>query len=99
MRFADKADQLRVDMVSAVLGVPMLEVDQVQSATDAPVEAIPPTVFWIAEGQGRQILATLDTVVAELQGMRADLASRTWGARWLRLVAWWRRMVLRQGDR
>ncbi len=89
MKIADKGETFRVDSVSAVLGVPMLEIDQDQRAATANAP-FPIQLETIGE---QMIIVRLGEILTEIQGLRADLAARTFGARWQRFLVWCRRLV------
>jgi hypothetical protein len=75
------------DGVHHALGDPVLQMFSEGTAAAPPVGAPTPRPDPLEQ--------RLDQLIAELQGLRADLASRTLGARlrlgWAWLCRWWRR--------
>jgi len=97
---SDKGSQLRVDLMSPTLGVPMFAVQNPQGLKSAPPEASHEPTFTERQLDMNAILFRLDLIAGEIHSLRVDLKirhnieeERRWPARWRRFVSWWRRML------
>ena len=82
--FSDKTAPMRVTAYPE-LGEPLLRVKTPLEPDPVVVPPLPPPQF------DDRLFARLDAIVEELEGLRADLASRTLTARLRRFWAWLRR--------
>lgn len=81
--FSDKTAPIRVTAYPE-LGEPLVRI-KLPLEPDVELTPLPAPVF------EEQLFARLDAIVGELEGLRADLASRTLGARLRRFWDWLRR--------
>lgn len=102
MSLQDKRSIVATHTHHHALGIPLMELEPDAKGPTYPFDPgyiplpqvevpTPPPVLDVT------VLAMqLDRVVFELRGLRADLASRTWAARWQRFTAWtvriWRKV-------
>lgn len=83
----------RLSLHASQLGDPVFEVvstpkePEIRTGIGGPLPPLP------VRTPHDDLCDRLDTVIAELEGLRADLASRTLAARWRRLWAWIRQRL------